>query len=294
MPQLMATQPVGRLAVQRLLVPLDGSARSEAALGPAVVLSGVLDVPLELVGVAEGPAEGSVLGARLAELAGPIGAGYQTRLAPQVVPALAAAVAEEPHTLLCVASRGRGRLAGGVLGSVATSLLTATATPALTVGRSLDPKRKVTDGPVVACVNGSPVSERVLAVAASWAGTLGVPLWIATVCEPVPSGLDARPVRRMFGPSDPQAYLEQLAADWRSRLADVVPVAVFDPISPAAGLRRFLGSETAGLLAVSTHGRTGVARSVVGSVTETLIRTSPVPVLVVPPAYGALSPALGR
>ncbi len=284
---LTVNHQTGRLTVKRLLVPLDGSVRSETALGPAVALSGALPAPLEFVSVAQDLADAAGLGARLADLAGLLGAGYQTRLASQVVPALAAAVAEQPDTLVCMTAHGRGRLPAGILGSVATRLLTATAAPIVMVGGSLDPSRRVTDGPVLACVDGTRESERVLGVAASWAERLSVPLWIATVSEPVPPALDDRPTRRRFGPHEPAAYLEKLVATWESRLAGVVPVVIFDPISPAAGLRRFLGSEMGGLLAVSTHARTGAARAVLGSVTASLIRTSPVPVLVVPPTYGA-------
>lgn len=282
-------RPAERLAFRRVLVPLDGSMRAETALRPAQALARALQIPLELVSVSGDTGEAHTLSARLDALAVPLEAGYQTRLADHVLPALAAAFAEEPGTLLCMASHGRGRVGGSLLGSVATQLLTMTGSPVVMVGPGLDPRRPVTGGPVVACVDGSPVSEQILAPAAAWAMALGVPLWIATVSEPVPPGLDGRAARPRFGPEDPRAYVGRLAAGWKDRLAGVVPVAVLDPISPADGIRRFLGQEMGGMLAVTTHARVGVVRALLGSVTASLIRTSPIPVLVAPPVHPALA-----
>ena len=41
--------------------------------------------------------------------------------------------------------------------------------------------------------------------------------------------------------------------------------------------------QRADLIVIGTHGRTGIARLLIGSVAERVVRTSPVPVLTVPP-----------
>ena len=46
-----------------------------------------------------------------------------------------------------------------------------------------------------------------------------------------------------------------------------------------------LGPPRAGLLIVGTHGRTGVARVLLGSVAERLVRHAPCPVLVIRPEH---------
>ncbi len=57
---------------------------------------------------------------------------------------------------------------------------------------------------------------------------------------------------------------------------------VYDPISPADGIRTYLDQHPAGLVAVTTHARTGLARAVFGSQAASIVRVSPVPVLTVP------------
>jgi nucleotide-binding universal stress UspA family protein len=60
-----------------------------------------------------------------------------------------------------------------------------------------------------------------------------------------------------------------------------VHVAVGDPVSDVLGYATRDGSD---LIVVGTNGRTGLARAVLGSVTERLVRRSPIPVLTIPPS----------
>lgn len=55
-----------------------------------------------------------------------------------------------------------------------------------------------------------------------------------------------------------------------------------DPSVPAA-VRAYVEDHDVGLVVVGTHGRTGLDRYLLGSVTEQLVRTAPVPVLTVRP-----------
>ena len=72
---------------------------------------------------------------------------------------------------------------------------------------------------------------------------------------------------------------------------DDVATAVAEDESVVAGIRSYAAAADSDCIVVGTHGRTGVDRYLLGSVTETLIRTAPVPVLVVPPADHDTKPA---
>jgi nucleotide-binding universal stress UspA family protein len=93
-----------------------------------------------------------------------------------------------------------------------------------------------------------------------------------------------------FGPPEPERYVEQLAQRCSDPEVATVGQVVFDPIGVAAGLTAHLGREPAGLVAVSTHGRTGLDRIRLGAIAADIVRSSPAPTLVVPlPSTGGSS-----
>jgi nucleotide-binding universal stress UspA family protein len=136
---------------------------------------------------------------------------------------------------------------------------------------------------VVVALDGRGDAEPLLDVAGAWAGILDAPLRIVTVFEPAPADVrQASHYTRHHGPpGDPFDYL----ARWKDRVlpsteTDVAIAAIADPISPAAGLAEHLRAYPAFLLAVG-RGHS-VATELGGGVVRNLLRTVPVPLLVVP------------
>ena len=64
--------------------------------------------------------------------------------------------------------------------------------------------------------------------------------------------------------------------------AEVGTEVVYDPISPADGVRAYLDRHPAGLVAVTTHARTGLRRVLVGADAANIVHASTAPTLVVP------------
>jgi nucleotide-binding universal stress UspA family protein len=56
---------------------------------------------------------------------------------------------------------------------------------------------------------------------------------------------------------------------------------MYDPISPADGLSTYLDQHPAGLLAVTTHARTGLRRVLLGADAAKIVHASTAPALVV-------------
>lgn len=274
---------VGPLTIDNVLVPLNTTAASEAAIAPAVELAGHLGAILHFVTVGVERAEAEAMARRLDHLCEEHPAAVHTRV-DWDVPGEIENVAEQlAPAVVCMASHARGRLGEALLGAYTPDFLAITTDAVLLVGPDYDPARHLTDGPVLACVDGSSVSELVARVAVRWAVALGLAVRVVTVAEPAPPGLDDRSVHRLHGPDgDPQAYADAVAARWRQPGLDVSGLAVYDPIGPSAGLASLLESTPCGLLAVTTHARTGFRRAVLGSQTASILRHSPVPVLVVP------------
>ena len=105
---------------------------------------------------------------------------------------------------------------------------------------------------------------------------------------------------------DPGPMVEALEGDAQRRCAAAVSAAqrlgidadgqvIFGPVVPA--IRRYACERKSDALVIGTHGRTGASRMFFGSVTESLVQTSDVPVLVthaddVPRAAGPITVAV--
>lgn len=280
---------------RHVLVPLDGSELADGAMPIAKALADHFAAELGTISVADRPGDVEKLRSHAANTLG-VWSGVEERVSVVVdesVPsAIARRAAELAPSLLCLSTHGHGRFFGAVIGSVARSLLQSTREPLIAVGPYADrPRETVPEPPpplsvrrLVACVDGGPASERVLPVAVAWAEVLGMSLTILTVAEPSPPPI--RPDaswRRAHGPEeDAEAYLERLAGQWRDATISVDTHVVYDPIGPAPGLQLYLDQHPAGLIAVTTHARTGLRRALLGASAAAMVRSSTVPVLVVP------------
>ena len=137
---------------------------------------------------------------------------------------------------------------------------------------------------LVACVDGTPGSERGLPVAAAWAHALGMRLTIVTVAEPCPPPVRiGAPWRRQHGPNeDADDYVRRLREQWALEAPGLETFVVYDPISAADGMKDYLAAHPTGLIAVTSHLRDPLARLVLGSGAADIVHTSTAPVLVVP------------
>jgi nucleotide-binding universal stress UspA family protein len=139
---------------------------------------------------------------------------------------------------------------------------------------------------LVACVDGSEASESVLPDAAAWANALGMRLSIVTVAEPAPPPVRVGAVltRRLGPDGDVEQYVTDLARRWADEAKDVTGQVAYDPVSVTDGLSTHLREDPAGLVAVTTHARSGLRRLFLGASAAAIVATSAVPTLVVPVA----------
>jgi nucleotide-binding universal stress UspA family protein len=125
---------------------------------------------------------------------------------------------------------------------------------------------------------------------ASWYGarvttlhvhTLGVPPWVLAS----ETGFSGAEAQRLSADHRAQltTELQRFAATAGTRDADVI---VDEGDEPAAAIVRASESMHADVIVLGTHGRSGVARIVLGSVTEQVLHLARCPVLAVPPRAG--------
>lgn len=286
---------------RRILVPLDGSEPAEAALSYAEALARASGGTLYLVRAAplDDQAAADRYLARQAAALEARGVAAETLIfGMRPADAVVEAATHAQVDLVVMATHGRTGLDRSVQGSVADAVLHLTPTPLLLVRRGHVapvgwPRR------VLVPLDGSDLAEAALDHALGLLGT-DVEIVLYQAVLPEAAGLLGRlgeePVWTGLltdAESDAQAYLDGVAARQRALGRRVRTVAEFG--EPAAGITDFCHRERVDLVALSSHGRAGLRRWLLGSVTDELLRLAPAPLLVLRPlldtAAAPLAPA---
>ena len=100
--------------------------------------------------------------------------------------------------------------------------------------------------------------------------------------EETPTHTDRRVVEKVQREeNEAKAYLERIAQPLRKRGLDVECVTFEDAIDE--GIVNYAEKNEVDLIAIATHGRSGLGRSVFGSVSDFVLRKSGLPILVIKP-----------
>jgi nucleotide-binding universal stress UspA family protein len=297
--------------VRKILIPLDGSKNAESILPYARYLANNLKLPIELLEVvdiiealrsmsaadglfAERLAEDDIRrsGEYLATIARSFSGMPVRTTVRQGHPAeiIIETAAGEKDTLIAMASHGRSGLNRFLLGSVAEKVLRGTENPLLLV-RAKD--RAPSEGEaalksIIVPLDGSKLAEAALLFVQDLAQQLRLGV-ILLRAYAVPYGVYSAG-EGFYDPVNLQAFLARLreeARDYLERhtaelkgkgLADVSYV-LAEGLS-ADEIIKFGSTTPNNLIAMCSHGYSGVKRWMLGSVTETVARHSSDPVLV--------------
>jgi nucleotide-binding universal stress UspA family protein len=185
-------------------------------------------------------------------------------------PAILGAVRERTVDLVAMATHGRGVLGPWPYGSVADEVIRGAAgLPVLLVPASCDASRHAVAPRILVLLDGSAFAEQVLPATGELARAMGGTVVLLRAGDSATS--ERLAARRSYLESVAAApALGGVAVEVRAEAGDVTSSAV----SSAIG---------ADLIAMATHGRTGLARVLVGSVAAEVLRRTACPVLVVRP-----------
>jgi nucleotide-binding universal stress UspA family protein len=269
-----------------VVVPLDGSSTAEAAIPPARALARAVGAELELLRIVE-PNEAAEVAEAHAYLEAIAASITSVGVRPPMVieadrPAECIANAGEAEdTLVCLSSHGGSGVRRALLGSVAEDVLRLLGRPLLIVGPEVRFGESF-DGLALVCSDGSGAADAVLPVAERWCRELGLTPWFLSVIDPA-----AVPVGSVVSdpPSDTVewAHVEQLARRWSEAGLEPGWDVVVER-KPVEAIVDRAASQPTALVALATHGRTGLARLALGSVAAGVIRNAPCPVLVTRPS----------
>lgn len=307
---------------QRIVVPLDGSERAERAVsvaarlargtGGQVLLLEVVNTPTDYSGGVipeasvelEEQVEADIPIAQeyLKKIAGsPVMAGIETKTEVLFgLPALSILGTTRQGDLLVLCSHGRTGFARWVLGSVAHTLVHQSTVPMLILTQSEASsllKNQETARPlrVLVPLDGSEFAEAALSPAAHLMEALAAPgHGILHLVQVIPVSA-ARGEEGMTGAENEGAlsrassYLatttECVQTTEKALKLSITSKAVLgvDVAHTLLGLAEQQGSNTSDLIAISTHGRHGLERWVMGSVTERVLNSTNLPMLIVRP-----------
>ncbi len=196
---------------------------------------------------------------------------------------------EDKGALIAMATHGRTGLNRWLLGSVAEKVLRATANPLLLVraGDAAGTVGQVSLESIVVPLDGSPLAESALPHAVEIAKRLKLETVLLRTFD--------LPASAYYGTEDYYPKYEQLRARTHQEVKNYLEVEVaglkakgLEKVSaavlegPAAEkIIEFTRNRAGTLVAMCTHGRSGVGRWVLGSVTEKVVRYSGDPVLVI-------------
>ncbi|MCA9858835.1 MAG: universal stress protein [Thermomicrobiales bacterium] len=300
-----------------IVVPLDGSEQAEQVIpyaeglrnkngtllffqvvnpsGPARGLFGDIEVTME--GVIEQEREAAR--ARLIEIADrwdPV-----LRKKPEVeayagdaVDAIKAIVAEKDADMLAIASSGRGALSRWAFGSVADTLMRDAPAPVLIVHPTPESEGEIREAVftrIIVPLDGSETAEAALPEAARLSQNAGLPVALVQVVNP---SLEFSMVGQGLAPITADLYNE-VEADFINQAnealdrgvaalgdldADIVKVVLEGGTTEA--IKHYV--EPGDLIVMTSHGRTGFRRFLLGSVAQKIINDRIAPVVLVPAA----------
>lgn len=293
-----------------VIVPLDGSALSERAIQPATALASAFGAELHLIHVLAGPAFSGLAPTRqlrdrtsarqyLDDLADQLPAGLQvcaSVLEGEPVERILQLTRARADAIIVMCTRGRNALGRLAFGSVADRVMREATVPVVLIGIS-EAAQHSAIRTVIVPLDGSKLAEAVLPLATDVAASTGAMLALVRVVDQPaePAHLldvgdpdiwyrSAELARELEEQAlgDARAYLERTAE--RLRRAHSNTSWEVRTGRPANELTRAAETSPAPLIMLATHGRGGLRRWALGSVTTEVVRRGRAPVLVLPPA----------
>lgn len=297
--------------VQQILVGLDGSPLAETILpyvsilakgvGADVTLLHVVHVPEEvqegeryqivqpLIQQADIQAQ-DYLG-RVAQQLTNTGLKVQSQVTMgDIAAAIVRYAQQKGMDLIALATHGRSGLQRWFHGSVAEKVLHTTQTPLLLIRPTEEqaaPAPQLTQ--IVVPVDGSPAAEAALPLAEALAASCKVPLVLVQVVETVslsfadPGGMGLSNYPQILEGLQEAAdiYMQRLAATVSSKGFSIHTETPMG--TPADKIAEYVHDHPGSLVVMTTHGRTGLAGLVLGSVARRVVQHGNTPTLVVRP-----------
>jgi nucleotide-binding universal stress UspA family protein len=183
----------------------------------------------------------------------------------------------EGAELIVVGTDGRGALARGLLGSISSGLVRHARCPVAVIHDGEPQMPHPATAPVLVGVDGSSASELATEIAFEEAsrrhvGLIALHAWSDREVVEIP-GVDWPAVK-----AEEERLMSEALAGWQERYPDVTVQTMLVCDRPARALVE--ASQSAQLVVVGSHGRNGLTRKFLGSVSNAVVQSVRVPVIV--------------
>ncbi|WP_226006668.1 universal stress protein [Natrinema salinisoli] len=280
----------------RLLVPTDGSDPATAALEHAIDIAADQDGTIQVVYVADTKEpsltrlggdvvdvleqEGDEIANEAAALAEDSGVSVTTDVVqgdPRTV--LTEYATGDEFDFIVMGAHGRRGIGDYVLGSVTDCVVNRSEIPVLTVRAAEDATRAYPYDDVLVPTDGSDHATAALELGTTVAERHGATLHLLSVVDELPEVIDTESTELS---SQLEENVQELLDDAESTAKRAGVENVTTAVTAGSVSREitsYAEAEGIDLVVMGTHGHTGLDRHLLGSFTDRVIRTSPVPVL---------------
>lgn len=286
------------MQIQNVIIPLDGSEDAEITLPYGFEIAQISNAKIHLISVDEsGSADTtnlyqsyqSLLETRLQQEHPKLNRSWQIHLKKgKAVDEIANFTKTINDAILVISAHGASGLGAAQIGKTANKLLNSTDKPVLLI-KSKAPEQKSLIGRVLVPLDGSGVGQAAIDLVSAMAPVLRAEIVLIQVVEPVrymPSidGLGAytMPINDNEIEQEAVSFLERRAEELRHQGLSVSTVVKTGAATEL--ILNYAAENNIDLIAMSTHGLSGLSRWVFGSVTEKIIQYGTTPVLVVHPS----------
>lgn len=263
---------------RHVLVPVDPGHATHRAIAPAVALARMASADIVLMSVDSGDAHHrqalrNALEALEATVSGvPVTA--QIVAGASSAAGIVGAAANMPGTVICMASHGPGRLVENFRHTISPEVVRVAPCPVVLVGpQCTDPDPVYTE--LLVCLDGSAVSDGVVATAGAWAAALALSAWVLEVLEPpageiAPAGAETSYVRRRAK----IVASHGVSVNWET----------LHGRDAAAAIVMYAEDHPRAMAVMGSHGHSRREHLTMGSVVMQTTHDAPFPVVVVPAA----------
>ena len=285
--------------IKEIVIPLDGSAEAEITIPYGMALTQKMGAQMDFVCVDESGAADTAnlyrsylqhLDERL-KAKHPGRLAWQTRLQTgKAADEILRFIEEHVADLVILSAHGASGKGAVLVGKVANKILTATTKPVLMV-KSPPPEKGPLISKIMVPLDGSGIGQAALDIVTLLAPAFGAEVVLIQIVEPVrylPSvdgmGAYTLPIDDAEIEADATTFLNRRAEALRQK--GITVSTVVKTGSAAELIMNYARDNQVDLIAMSTHGLSGLTRWVFGSVTEKIVVYGTTPVLVVHPPGG--------